>query len=69
VGSKNLEALLRVALEGPEEEYDAILMDVIPMWKNETKYKFLYADLATYQSGAATGPTTSTSTSVYDDLS
>ena len=29
--SKNLEALLRVALEEPKEEYDAILMDAIPM--------------------------------------
>lgn len=63
LGSKNLEALLRVALEGPEEEYDAILMDAILMWKNETNYKFLYANLATYLSGAATDPTTSTSTS------
>jgi len=61
LGSKNLEALLGVALEGPEEEYDAILMDAIPVWKYETKYKFLYAKPTTYLSNLVMGPSASNS--------
>ena len=67
LGSKNLEALLRVALEGPDEEYDGIIEDAIPIWKNETKYKFLYANPATYLSNSAPSPSASNASSSYLD--
>ena len=43
LGSRNLDAMLRIALEGPDEEVDDIICDVIPLWKKDNKYCFLYA--------------------------
>jgi hypothetical protein len=36
-----LEAMLRIALEGPDETLPLIIEETIPLWKNETKYQFL----------------------------
>jgi hypothetical protein len=41
LGSKNLDAMLRISLEGPDEEVDDIIGDVIPLWKKDNKYRFL----------------------------
>jgi hypothetical protein len=41
MGSKNLEAMLRIALEGPVEGVDDIINDDVPLWKNESKHHFL----------------------------
>jgi hypothetical protein len=41
MGSKNLEAMLRIALEGPVEGVDGIINDDVPLWKNESKHHFL----------------------------
>jgi len=48
LGSKNLEAMLRIALEGPDEEFDHVIDDAIPLWKNDNKYHFLYANPSSY---------------------
>ena len=48
LGSKNLEAMLRVALEGPEDDANAIICDAILLWKNDTKYRFLYSNPETH---------------------
>jgi hypothetical protein len=50
LGSKNLDALLRIALEGPYEEVDDIIgdIDAISLWKKDSKYCFLYANPSTY---------------------
>ena len=45
---KKLESMLRIALEEP---YD-IIEKAIPLWKNKTKYRFLYANLLHYISYA-----------------
>jgi hypothetical protein len=44
LGSKNLDAMLRIALEGPDEEVDDIIGDAIPLWKEDSKYRFLYVN-------------------------
>jgi hypothetical protein len=48
LGSKNLDAMLRIALEGPDEEVDDIIGDAIPLWKKDSKYRFLYANPSAY---------------------
>jgi hypothetical protein len=41
LGDKNLEALLRIALEGPNEGVDDIISDVVfSLQKNESNYRF-----------------------------
>ena len=40
LGSKNLEAMLLIALEGPEEGVDDIISDVVSLWKNDSKNWF-----------------------------
>jgi hypothetical protein len=46
--SKNLDAMLRIAFEGPNEEVDDIIGDTIPLWKKDSKYRFLYANPSSY---------------------
>jgi hypothetical protein len=48
LGNKNLDAMLRIALEGPDEEVDDIIGDAIPLWKKDSKYHFLYANPSSY---------------------
>jgi hypothetical protein len=48
LGSKNLDAMLQIALEGPDEEVDDIIGDAIPLWNNDSKYRFLYANPSSY---------------------
>lgn len=43
LGSKNLEAMLQIVLEGPDEGVDDILGDDVPLWKNDIYISFLYA--------------------------
>jgi hypothetical protein len=39
-GSKNLEAMLWIALERPDEGIDGIISDIVPFWKNDSKCCF-----------------------------
>ena len=48
-----MEAMLRIALKGPDENFDNIIEEAIPLWKNGTKYWFLYANLSCYMSSAS----------------
>ena len=47
LGSKNLNAMLR-ALEGPDQEVNDMIGDAIPLWKKDSKYRFLYANPSSY---------------------
>ena len=40
--TKKLERVLRVALEGPIEDYYDIINEVIGIWKNNTKFRYLF---------------------------
>ena len=33
-----MEAMLRSALKGPDENFDNIIEEAIPLWENGTKY-------------------------------
>jgi hypothetical protein len=46
-----LEAILRIDLEGPNENFDNIIEEAILFWK--TKYRFLYANPSRYMSSAS----------------
>jgi hypothetical protein len=48
LGSKKLDAMMCIALEGLDEEVDDIIGDVIPLWKKDNKYRFLYANPSSY---------------------
>ena len=41
--TKNLESVLRVVLEGPIEVYCEIINEAIGVWKNNTKFKYLFS--------------------------
>jgi hypothetical protein len=54
VGSKTLEAILRIALEGPNENFDNMIEEAILLRENGTKYRFLYhVDPSRYMSSAS----------------
>jgi hypothetical protein len=42
--------MLRIALEGPNENFANIIEEAIPLWKNGPKYQFLYANPSCYMS-------------------
>jgi hypothetical protein len=48
LGNKNLKAMLQIALEGQDEGVDDIINDVVPLWKNDSNYRFLYATPSSY---------------------
>jgi hypothetical protein len=48
LGNKNLEAMLRIALEGPYEGVDDIINDIVPLWKDDSNYRFLYVNSSSY---------------------
>jgi hypothetical protein len=45
LGSKDFEAMLQIALEGG---LDDIISDDVPLWKNDNKNHFLYANPSSY---------------------
>jgi hypothetical protein len=44
----DLSGMMRIALEGPNEEVDDIIGDAIPLWKKDSKYRFLYVNPSSY---------------------
>ena len=61
--------MLRIALEGPDENFDNIIVEAIPLWKSGTKYQFLYANPSLYVSSASDAACSISSTmfSNYED--
>ena len=45
--------MLRIALEGPDEKFDNIIDEAIPLWKSGTKYQFLHTNPSLYVSSAS----------------
>ena len=44
LGTKNLDSLLRIALEGPKEGAKGILIEAVALWKNSTKFRYLFSN-------------------------
>jgi hypothetical protein len=49
--TKNLESVLRVVLEGPIEDYFDIINEAIGIWKNNTKFRYLFSHPERYLCG------------------
>ena len=45
--------MLRIALEGLDENFDNFIKEAIALWKNGTKYQFLCANPSRYVSSAS----------------
>ena len=43
LGTKHLDDVLRVALEGPKDDYDYILVKAMELWRNSAKWRYLYS--------------------------
>ena len=48
-----LKAMLRIALEGPQENFYNIIEEEIPLWEGGTKYQFLHANPSRYMSSTS----------------
>ena len=49
--SKNLESVIRLAMEGKLVNCDSILIEAIALWKNSRKFRFLFSHPERYLSG------------------
>ena len=49
--TKNLESVIRVAMEGMRVDRDSILVEAIALWKNSRKFRFLFSHPEKYLSG------------------
>jgi hypothetical protein len=50
--TENLDSIMYIAIKGPTSGFDDILMDAIVLWKNATKFRFLFTNPEKYLSGA-----------------
>jgi len=50
LGTENLDRLLRIALEGPKEGAEVVLIEAMALWKNSTKFKYLFSNPQLYLS-------------------
>ena len=48
LGTKHLDVVLRVALEGPQDDYDHILVEAMELWRNSAQWRYLYSHLEKY---------------------
>ena len=51
LGTKHLDVVLRVALEGPQDGYDYILVEAMNLWRNNAKWRYLYLQSKKYIGG------------------
>ena len=51
LGTKNLDSLLRIALEESKEGAEGILIEAVVLWKNFTKFRYLFSNSQLYLSG------------------
>ena len=49
----NLESMMLVAIEGPDNDFDDILTSALDLWKDDAKFCYLYNNLERYLSGAS----------------
>jgi hypothetical protein len=52
MSTSNLESMMRVAIEGPDNDFDDILTS-LDLWKDDAKFRYLYNNPERYLSGAS----------------
>ena len=50
LNTKNLESIMRLALEGLKENFDHMLVEAIELWRNLAKWRYLYSNPEKYLS-------------------
>jgi hypothetical protein len=43
--TENLDSIMLIAIEDPTLDFDSIYMNAIVLWKNATKFRFLFTNL------------------------
>ena len=51
--TSNLESMMRVAIEGPDNGFDDILASALDLWKDDAKFRYLHSNPKRYLSGAS----------------
>ena len=44
MSTSNLESMMRVAIEGPNNDFDDILTSALDLWKDVAKFRYLYSN-------------------------
>ena len=52
MSTSSLESMMRVAIEGPYNDFDDILTSALDLWKNDAKFCYLYSNPKRYLSEA-----------------
>ena len=51
LGTKHLDNVLRVALKGPQDDYDYILVEAMELWRNSAQWRYFYSHPEKYLAG------------------
>ena len=54
LNTKHLENIMKLALEGPKENFDHMLVEAIELWRNSAKWRYLYSNSEKYLSSQST---------------
>ena len=44
MSTSNLESMMCVAIEGPDNDFDDILTNALDLWKDDAKFCYLYSN-------------------------
>ena len=51
ISTSNLESMMRVAIEGLDNDFDDILTSALDLWKDVAKFRYWYSNPERYLSG------------------
>ena len=52
MATSNLKSMMRVAIEGPNNDFDDILTSALDLWKDDANFRYLYSNPERYLSWA-----------------
>jgi hypothetical protein len=44
MSTSNLQSMMCVAIEGPNNDFDGILTSALDLWKDDAKFRYLYSN-------------------------
>ena len=53
MSTSNLESMMRVAIEGPDNDFDDILTSALDLWKDDAKFCYVYSNSQHFFYGAS----------------